>query len=438
MEHEGLRLEYKREYSEEIKNTVIAFANTEGGEILIGIDDSGEVYGVEDMDALQLRIVSALRDSIRPDVTMFVHIAPESMEGKEILRISVQRGASCPYYLRGKGIRPAGVFLRKGPANIPATEAAIRHMIQETSNFCYEEERSLSQELSFHAMTEFFEKHGLADSDQSRRTLGLIGPDGTYTNLAQFLSDGCVHTIRAAVFQGSRKTVFRERREFSGSLLTQAEEVIGFIDRFNRTRAEFGGLYRRDTRDYPPEAVREAVLNAIVHRDYAYRSSTLISIFDDRLEIVTLGSLPSGIAYDDLRLGVSVPRNRNLAEVFYRLGLIEAFGTGIPKILECYQDDSIQPRIEVSENAFKVTLPNRNFAREEAALGPSDSYPILREEADIVYHAIEQGCVRRRDLEAAGNFSRSKTTRLLRQLVDAGRIIPQGKGRNTSYRIQKR
>ena len=126
------------------------------------------------------------------------------------------------------------------------------------------------------------------------------------------LSDQCVHTIKPAVFDGSKKTVFRDRRELTGSLLKQSEDAFSYIDQYNRTRAEFNGLERTDRRDYPTEALRETLLNAVVHRDYATSSPTLISIFDDRIEFVSLGGLVRGITFNDIMPGVSVLRNQHL------------------------------------------------------------------------------------------------------------------------------
>ena len=147
----------------------------------------------------------------------------------------------------------------------------------------------------------------------------------------------------------------------TGSLLQQLEDAYGYIDRFNRTRAEFSGLDRVDIRDYPPEAVREALLNALVHRDYAFSGPTLISIFEDRIEFVTIGGLARGIGLEDIRLGVSVLRNPNLANIFYRLRLIEAYGTGILRIHECYAGAAVQPAIEATDHAFKITPAKPEF-----------------------------------------------------------------------------
>ena len=213
-------------------------------------------------------------------------------------------------------------------------------MIKETSGDSYEAARSLNQQLTFDKATAFFKKRNVEFGKAQMRTLHLIGEDDTYTNLAFLLSDQCTHTLKMAVFEGNKKSVFKDRREVSGSLFEQLEEAFDYIDRYNRTRAEFSGLDRVDMRDYPPEAVREALLNAIVHRDYAFSGSTLISIFEDRVEFVTIGGLVKGITLDDVKLGVSVLRNQHLANIFYRLRLIEAYGTGILKINESYGDYS--------------------------------------------------------------------------------------------------
>ncbi len=362
---ENKTTEFKREYVENIKNTIVAFANCDGGTLYIGVDDDGTVYGVDDVDDTMLRVTNAIRDAVRPDLTMFVECRNDVIDEKSIVCVTVQCGTARPYYLRGKGIRPEGVYVRQGASTVPATDAAILNMIKETSGDSYEEARSLDQNLTFHKAGDFFKKRKVEFEKPQMRTLHLIGEDDMYTNLAFLLSEQCTHTIKLAVFEGSKKSVFKDRRELSGSLLEQLEEAFAFIDRYNRTRAEFSGLDRLDIRDYPPEAIREALLNAIVHRDYSFSSSALISIFEDRIEFVTIGGLVKGITLEDVRLGVSVLRNQYLANIFYRLRLIEAYGTGILKINECYEDQVVKPMIETTDNAFKITLPNTNFHTEE-------------------------------------------------------------------------
>lgn len=431
-------VELKRKYVDDIKKTVIAFANGDGGTVYIGVEDDGAVTGVEDPDGTMLQAANALRDAIRPDVTLFVACNAEELEGKTIVTLRVQRGTARPYYLAGKGIRPEGVFVRFGASTVPATEAAILDMIRETSGDCYEASRSLNQQLTFQKAGEYFQKQGLAFGEQQKRTLGLIGSDGTYTNLALLLSEQCIHTLKLAVFQGSRKTVFRDRAELTGSLLNQLDEAFAYIDRFNNTHADYRGLERVDVRDYPVQAIREALLNAIIHRDYSFRAPTLISIFDDRIEFVSVGGLVRGLTKADILLGVSAPRNERLANVFYRLRLIEAYGTGMPKIQECYREQPVQPVIEIADHAFKVTLPNLNYGREAQAAETRRTSGLTEREATVLALLEERGSITRREVEKALGVSQATAILALREMTRKGLLRKTGGGRTQAYCLPER
>lgn len=440
---ENKMIEFKREYMDDIKYTVIAFANTEGGKLYIGVNDDGSVCGVQNVDDTLLRLTNMIRDVVRPDVTMFTDYGTEQMEGKTIVVLTVQRGTARPYYLHAKGVRPEGVYVRQGASSVPASETAILNMIKETSGDCYEDARSLNQQLTFEKAEAYFGKKNVEFQDVQKRTLNIISVDGTYSNLGMLLSDQCIHTIKMAVFEGSKKSVFRDRKELTGSLLTQLEDAYSYIDQFNHVHADFEGLERVDQRDYPPQAVREALLNAIVHRDYSVSGSTLISIFDDRLEFVTIGGLIRGISYDDIMLGVSALRNPHLANVFYRLHLIEAYGTGIMKINECYTEHLTKPSIEVSNNAFKITLPNVNYAvnqvtAEKVQVQEFDGLSIDKSRIEKVLSLFDhQKKIVRKDVETILGVSQSTAGILLRQMVKIGLLEKEGKGKNLRYLLNR-
>lgn len=432
---ESKTVELKREYVDDIKKTVTAFANTDGGQIFIGVEDDGTVFGISNPDNIVQQVSNSIRDSIRPDITLFTECFAEVLEEKNIVAVNVQRGTSRPYYIAGKGIRPEGVFVRQGSSTVPATETAILNMIKETSGDCYEDARSLKQHLTFEKAAAYFAKKDIPFETAQMKTLNLIGADNMYTNLALLLSDQCAHTIKLAIFEGSRKTLFKERREFSGSLLQQLEDAYQFIDLFNKTRAEFKGLDRIDMRDYPPEAIREALLNAVVHREYSYSGSTLISIFDDRIEFVTIGGLVKGISFNDIILGVSVLRNQHLANVFYRLKLIEAYGTGVPKIMESYDNETVKPQVEVSDNAFKITLPNTNYAHEVPA--PKKEIVSKEKKEQVLQLFEKKEFFVRRDVETALGISQATAIVLLREMLDEGLVEKSALGGNkTRYMIR--
>jgi ATP-dependent DNA helicase RecG len=419
--------EFKREYVEEMKKTVIAFANTDGGELLIGVDDDGTAVGLTDPQNTLLRATNAIREAIRPDVTLFTECLVTGIDGKQIVSVAVQRGTARPYYLAGKGIRPEGVFIRQGASTVPASETAILAMIKETSGDRYELARSLNQQLIFDHANIAFAKKDVAFGEPQKRTLYLIGGDGTFTNLALLLSEQCVHTIKLAVFDGNSKTLFKDRREFSGSLFRQLEDVYGFIDRYNNLRSEFSGLDRIDKRDYPTGAIREALLNALVHRDYGLSPATLISIFDNRIEIVTIGGLMKGVSLNDIMLGVSALRNPYLADVFYRLNLIEAYGTGIPKITDSYKNFAVQPAIELSDNAFKITLPNTNYKIENAL-------QLSGREKQALNLIGNSDFITRAEVQDALGISQATAISLLRDMLNKGLLSTEGSGKKLKYK----
>lgn len=422
---EDLITEFKREFTPDLNKEVIAFANTDGGKIYIGVDDSGNTVGVNDVDKTLQACVSHIANTVRPDITGFIKCEPKSIDGKTVIEIEIEKGTASPYYVVGKGIRPEGVYVRVGSSSIPATETAILKMIKETDGESYENVRSLNQSLTFNESTAYFEKHNVAFGETQMRTLGIINDDGLYTNLGLLLSDSCVHTIKIAVFDGIEKEVFKDRYEFTGSLLKQLADAFAFIDRYNRTQSTFDGLDRKDERDYPVEAIREALLNCIVHREYALSGSTLINIFDDRLEFISLGGLPKGIEYDDIMLGVSLPRNKKLADVFYRLRLIEAYGTGISKIMRSYGNMAEKPLIEATNNAFKIMLPNTKLQ------GGNSSDNKQFESVLSLFKSAKQ--ITRGDVEKLLSVSYATASRILTKMVEQKLITRIGNTRNTKY-----
>jgi len=196
---------------------------------------------------------------------------------------------------------------------------------------------AMLQDLTFEATEKTFQSSKIEFGPAQQRSLGLIGEHG-YTNLACLLSDQCAQDIKLAAFGDDTKTEFRDRLEVSGSVLTQTEQACEFIMRYNPLQTRISSLRRIDWRAYPEEAVREALINAVVHCDYAIAESTLICIFADRIEITSLGGLNRDLGLDDLKLSISSLRNLRLVAVFYRLELIESYGTGIPCIMGCYRD----------------------------------------------------------------------------------------------------
>ena len=358
MAFETEKLEFKSRFTEEIYKEVIAFANTDGGILYVGVDDEGNVIGLTDVDNEFTRITNGIRDAIMPDVTMFVQF---TLQDNKVVRITVSEGTNKPYYLKAKGLKPSGVYVRQGASSVPASPEEIRRMIKLSDGDTFETMRSLEQKLTFDAAKRAFGRYNVEFAENKFRALGLTQEkDGLYTNLALLLSDQCLHTVKVAVFGDEANTVFKDSKDFGGSIFTQLEDSFNYLMLCNRTVSSFKGLERIERKDYPEEAIREALLNALVHRDYGFSGSIIINVNDKQMEFVSLGGLLPGLSAEDIKAGISQPRNKNLAEIFHRLRLIESYGTGIRRIYNLYADCPEQPRIEVTPNTFRMILPNMN------------------------------------------------------------------------------
>lgn len=434
-------VELKSIVMDDIKKEIIAFANCDGGTVYVGVADDGKVLGVENADECALQISNMVRDAVKPDVTMFIHYETLECDGKAVVAVNIQRGTNRPYYLAKKGLRPEGVYVRQGYSSVPATDTAIRQMIKETDGDSFENMRSINQALTFEATKKEFEKRNVVFGQPQMQTLKIVSADGIYTNLGLLLSEQCLHTIKAAVFEGINQNVFKDRREFSGSLMQQLNDVYDYIDFHNQTHATFRKLLRIDTRDYPEVAVREALLNTLVHRDYSFRASTLISIYDDRIEFVSIGGLLPGLELDDLMMGVSVCRNPHLANVFYRLQLIEAYGTGMKKIMGAYANALVQPKIKTTNNAFKIILPNVNFTPKAAEVHKdfekAADLALDSNEEKVLQFLREHLMITRKETQTLLEVSQSTAGRILKTMVDSGRIKQIGGSRTTRYELRK-
>ena len=407
-------VEFKRVYTDDIKKEILAFVNTSGGSVYIGINDEGKKIPLENVDETILKITNSLRDSIRPDATMFVKI---EYTDKTVI-VKVQEGTRKPYYLTDKGLKPSGVYVRQGTSSAPASFEEIRNMIKLSDGDEYEQTRSLEQDLTFNSITAEFETKGLALMEAQMRTLGLLSGDKTFTNLGQLLSDQCRHSIKFAVFKGVKKGEFKTRKEMDGSLITQMRAAFDFLQLNNNLVATFSGLDRIEQYDYPEEVLREAMLNAIIHREYSFSGSTIVNIYDDRIEFVSLGGLVAGLVKEDLFLGISQPRNEKLANVFYRLKHIEAYGTGVQRIMQHYETLDVQPEIKVSQSAFVLVIPNINYHKSIF----KKEIKMKKQHEIVMTYLKGNDVVSNKDIQTLLNVKQTRAYAILHEMTKVGLI----------------
>ena len=438
MQYESEGIEYKSQMTDDIYKQVIAFANTEGGIIYIGIDDKGNLTGIDDVDETYTRLTNGIRDAIAPDITMFVRYV---FQENKVIRIEVGEGSYKPYYLKSKGMKPTGVYVRQGASSVQASPNQIRRMIKDSEGDVFEEMRTVTQELSFNAAERTFKRYKVDFSEEKYIALGLRNiHDDQYTNLAMILSDQCQHTTKVAVFGDEANITFKDAKEFGGSIFKQLDDSYSYLVLCNRTAATFKGLERVELPDYPEEALREALLNALVHRDYSYSGSIIINVNDSCIEFISIGGLLPGLSADDIRSGISQPRNRKLAEIFHRLKLIESYGTGIRKIYALYKDCAAQPRIEVTTNTFKLVLPNMNANIEatETAPAATENTPVVitPQMKTVMDYLAEYGEMTDEDFQELLNIKKTRAYLLARQMNESGLIDVIGRGATKKYKMK--
>ena len=297
----------------------------------------------------------------------------------------------------------------------------------------FEESVSPRQDLSFRKTESVFSAGSLPFGREQMEELGFLRY-GAFTGLGVLLSDQCPFTIRAAVFRDSDLMEFQDRREFSGPLFEQIEKCYAFLRLCNPLSATFEGLYRRDSQPYPDSAIREALLNSVIHRDYSCQAAAQVSVCADRMEFLNAGGLLPGIAKEDILLGLSISRNPGLLDIFSRLRLAGGCGTGLQKIRNDYRESGERPQILTAPNSFKLILPHLLPGKEPEdgeTLPGKESTP--QKEESILGYLKEHQSVTRKDAEALLGVSSATAVRVLRKMAERKVLLRLGDGRNTRY-----
>lgn len=354
--------ELKRELTDAAKGVIISFLNTRGGTLYVGINDDGTInpdFIKENRDDIDLKLGNWIQDAIYP-------ISSENIEydfnKNGVLVVKVREGKRKPYYLKTKGPKPSGVFKRVGSSTRNATEDEILMMIMQSHNYIFEDEVSEEQELTFKQLDRVFSDREINLTPRMFKTLGLKTSDNRYTNLGYILSDQSPIAVKFAEYDDHMN--FRFKKTFTGSLLKILYDVEEQAEKANITSAIIDGssFTRKETKSYPGASLREVILNAFCHADYFIRSNIKIEFYADHARIVNPGGVFNA-TIEDVMNGVQTYRNPKLVHVLDKLGLIENFGTGIPRTIDAYKTSGSDPVFESSDKYFLVTLPNLNYKK---------------------------------------------------------------------------
>lgn len=366
---EGKTLEFKRDLSspDGVLKTLIAFANTAGGTLLVGVEDrTRSVRGVPDALDVEERIANIVSDAIGPRLLPDIEILP--WRRTQVIAIRIHPSAARPHYLKREGAE-SGTYVRVGSTNRRADNEMLQELRRTARGESYDEQPMIdldSEALDFRAASESF-KPTRTLRRRDLETLRLVTSHQGHTvptvgGMLLFGRERERHFpdawIQAGRFGGLEKSRILDRAEFRNPPVAAIEDAIAFIEKHSLYSADIGRVRRTDRWNLPPVAVREAVINAVAHADYAQRGAPIrISIFDDRLEIENPGLLPFGLTVADLENGISKLRNRVIGRVFHALGLIEQWGSGIQRMTAaCREAGLADPRLEEIATRFRVTI----------------------------------------------------------------------------------
>ncbi len=411
-------IEFKEMITNTFLKTVSAFSNYDGGEIFFGIDDNGNIKELPDVKQACLDIENKINDNItpQPDYTL------ELQNNERTIKLTVKGGLQKPYLYKSKA------YKRNDTATIETDTLELSRLILEGKNIRFEELPCEDQDLTFDTLCQKLKEYIQIETfnQDTLKTLNLYNSATGYNNAAGILADKNHFPGIDIVRFGENISVIHKRATFDNISILAGYEKVSEVFKDYYQYEEIQGAERKKTEKIPEAAFREAIANALIHRAWDVESQIKVSMFDDRIEIISPGGLPSGITEDEYLSGkLSVLRNRNLANVFYRLGFVEIFGTGITRIKQLYEEGLKQPNFEVSENTIKIVLPvfekNLNLTEDERKVYKILSKTMLKSISEIAPYTP---------------FGKSKTTQLLKELGKKGVVKIEGRGRGTKYVIK--
>lgn len=415
---ETRNLEFKETITSTFLKTVSAFSNYDGGIILFGVDDDGNIKGLSDIIKACLDIENKINDTISPQPDYVL----EPNEVNKTIKLIVKSGLQKPYLYKSKA------YKRNDSATIEVDTLEFSRLVLEGKNISFEELPYKDQNLTFHFLEEQLEKTIQISSFNldTLKTLNLYDNNNGYNNAAGLLADTNDFPGVDIIKFGENISVIQKRITFDHMSILEVykKSLEVFRDYYRYEVIE--GSERKNVEKIPEAAFREAIANGLIHRMWDVNSHIRISMFDNYIDIVSPGGLPTGISEEEYLNGkTSVLRNRNLANVFYRLGFVEIFGTGITRIKQLYESSFVKPRFEVSENTIKIELP----VFEDISDLTDDEHLVLKALSKTVLKSISE-------IVPSTPFGKSKVSSLLKILEKKGVVLIQGKGRSTKYIIK--
>ena len=431
------RIENKEQLNEDFEQEVIAFLNyKEGGIIYVGINKNGQVVGVENTDLTQLQIKDRIKNNIQPSTLGLFDVIVETIDDKEVIKVVISSGTEKPYYLRKKGRTSEGCYVRVGSSKERMTERMIDDMYAKRVKHTLKEIDSPRQELTFNQLKIYYEEHGLKLNDNFLQNLDLLTSEGKYNYNAFLLADENNISIKLVKYVGTNKLELLENMEYGNRcLITATQRLLDRLDVENTTYAKIEYFGRKEQEKIDSKALKEAVINAIVHNDYSYGNSPIVELYSDRVEITSAGGLPQELSQEEFLEGVTAPRNKELIRVFKDVELIENIGSGVLRILDAYDKSCFR----FMEHFLRVSFKYRENPFEYDQENGQESYQKhLSEIQDKIIALIKKNpSITQKEIAKTLEISREKVKYHIAVLKENNLIIREGSTKKGIWKILK-
>ena len=436
---ENKKLEFKVKFpkSETLAKTIIDFSNTAGGKLIIGVDDNKNIIGIDEDKVFEYeeKVASIINDLCYPTILPEIYI--QNINSKLLLVIEVFRGALLPYYLKPKG-KLKGTFIRVGSTNRLADEQIIAELQRQRLNKSFDEEENFEfnlDNLDLSIIYKQFEKIDKRCDYEKLKNLKLIKT----LNNQEIPTNALVITlgkfdnssIKCARFKGITKEIFIDKKEFNQDLFFNLEKTIKFLKNHLNLYAKVEELQLKEEFEIPLLAIREVLLNAIIHRDYTRNSDIKVAIYDDIVEITSPGNFPNGLNIDDVMNGRSELRNKVIANLFRELKYIESWGSGIEKIKNLCNKYKIKFEIKEEPNYVSVIFHRKKIPNNAGKI-PNNTE--LNENEEKIINYLEQNRkIYSKDLVEILDLKERTIRNILNSLLKKGIIQKIGKTKGSYY-----
>ena len=352
---EDVRNEFKVKLTDKFEEEVISFLNTNGGNIYLGVNDKGDIVGINgNIDLLQRTIKDRIKDNIMPSTLGLYDVIVLEKDNKKYIKVIIAKGNERPYYLKGMGMTPDSCFIRVGSSIQSMSSEMINNEFSKRTRNSLKNIVSPKQDLTFSQLKIYYEEKGFSINNNFLKQLDLYTDDGKYNYNAYLLADNNSISIRFGKYDGINSVNLIENEDFGNCCIIKAtKNILNKLEIENKTFTKIEYPERKEIKMYDYIAVREAVVNAIVHNDWSNEYSPKFEIFSDRLVISSNGGIQDNTTKEEFLEGFSLPKNKELMKVFNDLDLVEQMGTGIIRILQSYNKDSF----EFFPNFIRVTFP---------------------------------------------------------------------------------